>query len=567
MRDLLPILIPSAKPLTRPGGKAPRGLSLQEPTEDEPEEETPVTVVEHLVGMEVDELQAFAEEHGVDISGLEEKADLVDAISIHPGVARILREAGANVDEAPLAEEQAAEAAAEAEKEAEEEGDAQEPPEEPPEAEAEEEPEPEEAPKPEPEAPDLKGRLQAAMRTRLDFPALQQHLAEAVSRFKEGNYDAVARTAHEAVLQMDETARRFVEASWAFALASTARMLEEMPESSDMGAEAEARLKEARQAFEDDSFLQSSDLLEGLAATAEDLHANLMAAARDHVKAQEEVLEAVKAMGGDTTKAHAMLGKAMQALEANQRAAYLDLVKEADRLVASAREGRIEELQEKTEAVGTLVEEAATIGGDVGRASSLLEDARQAFDTGEFATGHDLLEKAERAALDAQKAQIDRVAAMQEQQLQRVKTLIAEIKPTIDQARGEGFHAKEALSDLKAAVEHANGGDYVNAMMKAKRAYRAVKAFHSELEAKRIEEGTPVPAETPDQPAPPPSPAEQPAPSEPTPEAESDDEPPRDAPSGAPPAETICIYCGSANLSIKKNGKVKCLECKRKFRL
>ncbi len=269
-----------------------------------------------------------------------------------------------------------------------------------------------------------------------------------------------------------------------------------------------------------------------------------------------------------------MLGKATQALKANQRAAYADLIGEADRLVAEAREARVGELSEKREAVSTLVEEAATIGADVGRASSLLEDARQAFDTEDFGVVHDLLGRAEKAALDAQKDQIDRVSAMREQQLGRVKDLIAEVKPAIDRARGEGFQAKEALGDLKAAAQHAEGGDYVNALMKAKRAYNAVKAFHSELEAKRIEEETPLPAEPPKEPAAPTAPSEGPSPpGEPSDEG-SGAVPPEESPSEASPEprlptppEPICIYCGSADLHIKKNGKARCRECKRKFRL
>lgn len=533
------------------GKGAARRVPLQEPFEDD-HEEAPASVVERLVDMETDELRAFAEEHGIDISGLEEKPDLVDAISLHPGIARILREAGAEGEEAPPAEEEVDET-----------------PEEP-----SEEPAPAEPPAEEPDAAELRERVEAALRTSVDFSALEQYLSEAATKFSERNFDTVMETARAAALQIEEVVREYAQASWAFALASTERMLEGSPGDAPAAEEAEARLQEARQAFQDGTFVRAPDVLERLSKAALHLHANQMEAARDHVTAQEETLEGIQAMGGDTTRAQAMLRKAKQALDANQRAAYADMIREANRLVGEAREERIRELQEKTEGASTLIEEAASIGADVGRPSSLLEDARQAFDTGDFAVVHDLLRRAEKAALDAQKEQMDRVAAMREQQLQRVKDLIAEVKPAIDRARGEGFKAKEALADLKAAGEHTNAGDYVNALMKAKRAYGAVKAFHSELEARRIEESTVMePPEEP--PASPQEEAELPEPEE-APEAmEAEEEPPvpeeppapQDDPRRRAPTEPMCISCGSTDLRIKRSGKAKCQECGRKFRV
>ncbi len=497
-------------------------------------EELAEMVRDRLAKMKAGKLRSFADEHGIDISGLEDKADLVDAITLHPGIARILG----------LEQEWTEEGVAESSLEEVEE-------------EAWEEPESEA------ETQDLTERVEHALKASIDFTVLEHFLSEAATKFGERSYDSAVQTAKDSVLKIEEKVRDYVEAGWAFALASTQHILETSKRNTKAAKEAKRRLKEAREVFKDGSFVRSPEMLEQLSAAALNLYSHEMERAREHVAAQTKALEETQAMGGDITMASTMLAKAAHALDENHRASYLDVIKDVNEFVSKAREARIEEMNEVSESIAATIEEARSIGGDVDGASNLLGDVRSAIDGGDFIAANDLIGRAEQAALESQKSQIDRVAQMRDRQIERAKELIAKIKPVIDEARTAGFDAKEALADLKAAVEDANAGDYMNALVKAKKAYKSVKEFRSQMDAKRLEEAPAVVLE-------PKEPVE--ARREEAAEAQKGElhevrgGTPEEAKPQAKEAQ-ICIHCGSENLQIGRRGRARCLDCNRRYRI
>jgi DNA-binding transcriptional regulator YhcF (GntR family) len=494
---------------------------MQEPYEGEYETQDILEAVKtSLSRMKVNELKSFASEHGIDISGLKAKGDLVDAIALYPGIARIL-----GLDHDGSAEESDFGFLEEAEEIAQEA-----PPEVPP--------EPEE--RAEPTA--LSERVRQALRASVDFSVLEHFLSEAATKFKERSYDAAVQTAKESVFKIEERVRDYVEASWAFAIASAQRILETSSRTSKAAKEAKKALDEAMEAFKDGTFLRSPELLERLSAAALNLYSYEMDRAREHVEAQRRALEEIQAMGGDITAASTMLNRAAGALEENDRASYLELVEEADALVRKAREDRIEEIKEAADSVEAIIEEARSIGADVSEASKLLKDVRKAIESEDFISANDLISNAEQVALEAQKAHMDRVAQMRDKQIEKVKELIAQIKPLIDKARTEGFQAGEAIEDLKAAVEHVNAGDYVNALLRAKKAYQAVKAFKSQVEAQKLQ-SAPVKTEE----------TIEIAGTEPEEEPEN--------------PSHICVHCGSTNVEVGFKGRARCLACGKRFRI
>ncbi len=502
-------------------------------------EELSELVWSRLSDMRAGDLRSLADEHGIDISGLKEKADLVDAIALHPGIARILGlDQGIEEETLPPPEEEFTDE-----------------PEEPVDEEIWQEAGTE----------DLRERVDQALKASVDFSHLEQLLSEAATKFNDRSYDVTIETARDSVLKIEEKVKDYVEASWAFAIASTQRILEASKRSSKPGKEANARLKESIDVFRQGTFTRSPELLEQLTSSALKLYSHEMERARDHITSQERVLEETRAMGGDITAASTIMAKASEALDENRWATYLDVIGEVDSLVTKAREARIEELKESMEGVVSAIEEARSIGGDVQEASNLLEDVRQAISGDDFITANDLMDKAERVALEAQKSQMDKVTQMRDNQIERVKQLIAQIKPAIDKARTEGFDGKEALSDLKAATEFVNSGDYVGALLKAKSAYGSVKAFHSQVAAKKLEKTPVKPA---DQPEPEPKRAEEipPPESEEVPETEEAEESVAEEGQPAPQAQ-ICVYCGSENVQVNKRGKARCLDCKKRFRI
>ncbi len=488
---------------------------MQEPYEDDYRAVQIADVVrESLSTMTVDELRSFAEENGIDISGLKAKTDLIDAMAIYPGIATLLG-LGSEGDEEdtsppPYPEEEVVE---------EEYG---------------EEPE-EQAP------PALANRLRESLRTKVDFAVLEDFLRETVAKFKDRNFDVSLQTARDSIHKVDEKVRDYVQSAWAFAIVSAQKILETSNKTSRAAKDAKASLQEAVEAFQGDSFFKAPELLDGLVTSAVDLFNYEMDKARDRVAAQEKALQNIQAMGGDVSGALTMLRRASEALNENDRASYLDLIGEADALVDKAREGRIAEIKEAVGSVEAMIEETSAIGANVSEAQGLLTKVKEAVDSDDFVAANDLVSEAEQTVLEIQKAHIDRVSQMQERQVQKVKELIAHIKPLIDKARSEGFQANEAMQDLKGAAASINSGDYVNALIMAKKAYHSVKSFKSQMEAANLE----------------------------TASVSEELEVLEDLPTEEePPAEAVpCTNCGSENVQVSGKGKARCLDCGKKFRV
>lgn len=483
---------------------------------EEPSQETSEVVKAFLSEMRVEELRSLAEERGIDIAGLGAKEDLVDVIALYPGIAKIvgldqeIRE-GEEVG-LPVLEEEAEEAPGEEAEEA--------------------------AP-----LPTHSEKLQQALKATVDFSALEDFLSETATQFKDRSYDAATQAAKDSVFKVEEKVREYVGAGWAFGIVSAQRILETSNPASEAAEEANKRLQEAMDAFQDDSFLGAPGLLETLNAATLTLYAHEMKEAREHVEIQERALEEIQAMGGDIAPAATMLGRAREVLDENHRASYLDLIIETDRLVSRAKRERIEEIKESADSIETVIEEARSIGSDVKEASELMDDVRRAIEASEFVSAHDLVSKAERTALESQKAHMDRVAEMREKKVEKVKELIGAIKPLIGKAKAEGLQADKAMGDLKAAAEHVKAGDYVNGLIVAKQAYRAAKSFRSQMEARRLEA---APEET----------KKTLQVGKKGPAAEES--------SKAVPA---CVQCGSLNIEVGMRGKARCVDCGTKFRV
>ncbi len=507
----------------------------------------------HLESLSEEELRELAQDHAIDLTGLEVREDILEVISIHPGIASILE-----LEDGSTAEEPAPEPEGHKEDEA----HAEEAP--PAGPEDHEEVPPEESHEPEAQdksAASLRDHLKAALRTAIDLSGPSQYLSETVSKFRGKGFDGAILTARDAVHQMEQRSKEYVETSWAFAIASAEQIWGTSKKSSKPGQKVKKVLKEASVLFQEGNVMEGTALLEKLTDATLSLYEKEMEKAKEHVAAQEKALENIEAMGGDIARARAMVNKAGTALEENRRFDYLGVIQGVDELVHQAREIRIEEIREAVDSVEAVIEEARSIGADVDEASDLLAQVRDAVEASEFVQAHDLVSQAERVSLEAQKAHMERVSDLRDRQLSQVKELIGQIKPLIDRARAEGFEANEAIEDLKAALEHVKSNDYVNALLRAKRAYRSVKSFQSEVEASKLadsaldeeEQVLPEPPEAPEVPEMPPEPV-----AEVTPEEA--------AKLPAAPKQVACPRCGSVSVEVGSRRKAQCQSCGRKFR-
>lgn len=484
-------------------------------------------VVEHLAGLDEEELRSLAAENDIDISGLAEKSDMVDAIALYPGIARIL-----DIGEAPGSPE-------------------------------DEEADPEVEEVPPPKSPkdrsERREGIERALKNSLDFSELAELLSEAATRFGDGGYDGVLNVVRGATEKLEKMSRRFLEASWAYAIASVQRMLETSDGSSSEAEEAWGRFEAAEETFENGNLAESTGLLDRLILTGLELHSHEMERAREDLSSHEALLADVRGMGGHVTQAAASLAAARDALDGNDRSGYLKAIAEVDRLLASAKETRIGEIREAAEAVSEILEEARSIGADVEEASNLLAQVQDAIGAEDFVSAHELVGKAELASLESQKAHMDKVVALRERQLADAKELMVQVKPLLDRAKKEGFQTEDALADLRAAAECVQAGDYVNALMRAKRAHRRVVSYTRESgdRASGIVEPGPPKEDV----APPSDEVEEKV------EEPLEKGPQEGGAARTTPSTRLCPHCGSERLNVGKRGKAKCLDCGQKFKV
>ncbi len=416
----------------------------------------------------------------------------------------------------------------------------------------------------------LSKKVTQALGKTVDFSRMERLLAESIGRFKEQSYNTAVQMAKDSVFRIKGKVNDYLEVNWAVAILSTSRMLETANQASKLANEAKRRLQDALDSFRDGTFVDSPEVLEKLSDAAQNLYAFEMDMAREHVAAQSRALKEVQAMGGDIAAASTMLSRAAEALAEDDWTGYLDLIEKADALVEQAKETRVNEIK----ASASLM------------ASKFLDDVRKAIQSGDFVSANYLVNMAEQSTPSPSISTTDQVTRMKERMVKKVRRFIAEIAPLLERAKEAGSKTDKARKDLDSAEELLKTGDYVNALMMAKKSYEAVKTFKTPTEPKEEE----VPPEKEkkgrkkEKKASEEGNEEEPV-EEKGAEKESDkEEAKKEEGEGKEPKEKKsketaeledmieepvlwCTRCGSVNIGVGSKGKAKCLDCGEKLTL
>ncbi len=521
-------------------------------------------VKEALSRKRLEELKALAKDQNVDIAGLVHKNDIVDALALHPGIGTLLG-VSSRESEIPSLEEIMAETSGRKAPEVE-----------PPTIPSATSP-PERPWSPESHPSDREKSfnelLSESLAATVDFSRVQGLLKEVSGKFQARNYDNVISIARDSVLGIDEVTKRFLKTAWAYAISASLKIIEDSDRNSDAANRAHDALEEAKRSFTAGNYIGDGRTLERLHKTSVDLFNYEVQKARQHVQAQEAALEQIQAMGGDTGQASEVLGRAAEALMAGDRPRYLEVIPKADDLISQARNARIAEIKVSLAGVEGTIKEAKSIGADVTEALQLHEQSRGSIQSGDFVNANKLIQRTERVALEAQKAQIDRVTELHRRQVEKAKKLILDTKPLIEKARAKGQDVTKALELLRQAVECVNHGDYVNGLLHIKEAGEAIKSAVGPEEMRKQVPGMglipseagpsmDIAPETPDPIVPDIPPVHSEA-GVGTPMVVVDATP---APAGGKGSEPRCPHCGSASIEMRENGKGRCFQCGGKFR-
>lgn len=411
-----------------------------------------------------------------------------------------------------------------------------------------------------PEQPDpaaLTKTVRQALARRVDFRALEEFHAEAYEAFQGKSYKSALRSARNSLPEVEEAVRRYVEGSWAFAVAASFRILETSRSSSEVAQRAHALLRNAIESMEDGTFQEDRELLQKLTEVVLDLYDEEMEGYRQYVAQQGRALAEIQSMGGDASDAEAALQRAVIALAEDDREGYLEAMTETDAHLEKAREGRVREIERSLTGAPPRIREAAE--------KAMAED--------DYISAHLLLSPTQRGFPHPVRA------SREERRASLVREIIEKIRPLVAEAAALGVDTTQAETNVREAIQLLEEGRFAGALRRARRAYQTVKAYPEGPE--------PVPAE----PLPPP-PGEE-ADSEPEEEedgldramekelevaleeaeanhqeevdrlladleAEGTDE-------ARPQLRDVpllwCFNCGSLNVTVDDEGTFKCMDC------
>lgn len=345
------------------------------------------------------------------------------------------------------------------------------------------------------------------LEARVDFRPLAERHAILARAFQRRRYLSTFRTAREALPEAHASFGRYLDATWTYGLVAAERILATSASGTKGARHARELYDRAAALYAEGAHRPETALLEELGAALEDLYRDEVRRHHREVQVMGRTLGELEAMGAVAEPARALLVRAVAALAEDDRPAYLDLAPQVEATLAEAREARVEALRAEA---GELLPhlrmgvEAALEGGDPVAAHLLLAWAR------------------------------DRPAALGDQKVALVERIIAQIWPLVEAARRKGLPVESAEEDLEGAVRLVTEGEYAQALMRARRAYGAVReAVPTEREpSKRTREGK----------------AKEPV------EA-AEEEPEEETPL------LWCFNCGSLHVALEKDEAVRCQDC------
>lgn len=414
-----------------------------------------------LKARSIPDLQSLAAENGVDVAGLTKKADLIDRIAASPAASKLLEPTPAAVAPEPTPG--------------------------PPKA-----VEPEA--KPAPQVPEVapagpEGLLQQGKNIDADFGLAEDILDQARMRFEERAFDRVLELAHEALLLVHGTLDAFERSAWAYGILASQKLIEE---SGRVGRDVEpaaSLLRNAKVAYVSGNLAANRDLLIQLQGATKALYSEEVQRLRRAIYAAEDRIQQAGHVGADVAAAAESLTRARDAMQRAEHARALELLAETERLADAAVDVRVKEIAGAIPSTAKLIEESKNVGAEVEDATRLLEKAKVAIERREYVLAAELVQRAERSALQAQHYQIQKVMELRLRQIERAQGIMNRVVPVLDEAASYGLDVEEVRRVLTDAEDVLDQGDYVNGTILARRAEELTLSLVPRIVAERPKHG------------------------------------------------------------------------------
>jgi hypothetical protein len=243
---------------------------------------------------------------------------------------------------------------------------------------------------------------------------------------------------------------------------------------------------------------RKADLVAALAASPaaqEILHELGGEAKEKKARLQEDLAATLSAireaasMGAAVRFAEDAWKAAADALEEGDLDAAKEKLDRTAQRTTEARDRRIREIETTIATVSEHIARAHGVGADAPEAAQLLENARETLAAQEYQRADDFVERAERAAMQAQRMQIERALQLREDQMERAQAIIASCEPLLQEAESYDLQVAEVRTLLRQARDILAKGDYVAGLTFARNAQEAAYRLEAGVEEERRRRG------------------------------------------------------------------------------
>jgi len=228
------------------------------------------------------------------------------------------------------------------------------------------------------------------------------------------NYAATLEKGRQTLDMMDEPSKQFVKAGMAFSISAALDWVLSLGGAGVDVSKAEALLSKARDHFSKEDYDKTSKTLADIEDMMRELEVLQVDVAQAKLDETEKLVSEVREMGAIVHNAEIALQKAKTSFETQDYPQVAKLTSEACEAAEKAREQRIQTISDSITFTRSIIDESKEIGVNVKEPNKLHNDAKKAFDSGEYVKASELTKKAEELSLQLQDEHIKKVMALKD---------------------------------------------------------------------------------------------------------------------------------------------------------
>ena len=276
------------------------------------------------------------------------------------------------------------------------------------------------------------------------FADAEQLLRETKNKFESGDYLNTIDKATEAIDLGSKALNAFYGIGLSYAIRSSENMMSTVKDAGIDTTPLEQVLGQAKQSFENQEYEGAGKIIGQIRDAMSDLYKQHVQKVNELIEVTQSLLDDAKKMGSDISEAETILQNARDMMASNSLPTALESLKQSEKLAKTAKENRVKEISDIITKAGEAIEEARYLNAPVAEAESLLENARNAFDSEDYILALENANKASEAANAAREDQIQRVLKVQEK-IKPTQAAVVESEVKIITEPSETFEAEEEL--------------------------------------------------------------------------------------------------------------------------